>query len=141
MANKGHLVFLLLDISNSMLAEDVKPNRLSLMKKEMTELIELSSGDQFALGVFARSSVMAVPFTSDLSVVKAYLDDVSPEFLSSQGTHFLRAFKMASRSFEKVAGNIERGQKKEDLLFKTVVLVSDGEEPSPESKDVIEKDD
>ena len=129
--NKGIYILLLIDASNSMLAEDIKPNRLNFMKKEISRLIDLSSGDQIALGVFANSAILAAPFTNDLSAVKSYLNDLSTDHLSNQGTNFERAFHLAGRVFEKIKKN------KNELAVQVIVMVSDGENHSKETKKVI----
>lgn len=131
MKNKGIHILLLVDASNSMLAEDIKPNRITFMKKEISRLIDLSSGDQIALGIFAHSAILATPFTNDLSAVKSYLNDLSTEHLSNQGTNFERAFYLANKVFEKIKEN------KNELAVRTIVIASDGEDHSTETKKVI----
>ena len=125
--NRGGLILLMLDISHSMLVEDVKPNRLEFMKRELSRLIDLSSGDRIALAFFANSAVLACPFTTDLSAVKSYLNDLSTDYLSHQGTDFERAFDLVAQVFE---------QKKAPAV-KVVVIASDGEDHSKKTKDRI----
>ena len=98
---RGGYILLLVDISNSMLVEDIHPNRLDFVKKELSRFLDLSSGDQFALVFFANSSVLASPFTNDLSAVKSYLDDLSVDYLTNQGTNFERAFQLSAEAFKK----------------------------------------
>ena len=129
--NKGVYLLLLIDASNSMLAEDIKPNRLTFMKKEIARLIDLSSGDQIALGVFANSAILASPFTSDLSAVKSYLNDLSTDHLTNQGTNFERAFRLSAKVFDKIK------EKEKEKSIKAVVIASDGEDHSKETKKVI----
>jgi len=130
---KGIYMLLLVDISNSMLAEDVKPNRLTFMKQEILRLIDLSLGDQIALGIFANSSVLAIPFTHDLLAVKSYLNELSVNYLSHQGTNFKRAFELSHQVFEKVKENNIKD------FIKVVVVASDGEDHSTKTKKVIQK--
>ncbi|MBC6415726.1 MAG: VWA domain-containing protein [Bdellovibrionales bacterium] len=113
-------LLLMLDVSHSMLAEDIPPSRLDFAKKELSRWIELSWGEQIALGVFANSAVLISPFTSDLSAVKSYLEDISPEYLSHQGTDFRKLFQFVGRFFKK----------QRDIKVKVVVIVSDGEDHS-----------
>lgn len=131
--NKGLYILLLVDASNSMLAEDVKPNRLAFMKQELSRLIDLSSGDQIALGVFANSAILASPFTKDFSAVRSYLQDISPDYLTNQGTNFKRAFLLTGKTFKKV-----RESEKEKTV-KALVIVSDGENHTKEDKKAIQK--
>ena len=118
--NKGIHLLLLIDVSKSMLAEDIKPNRLSFVQKKISELIDLSSGDQIALGVFASSLLLITPFTNDLTAIKSYLNDLSADYLSNQGTDFGRAFQSSIKIFSDLKDN-ER-----EKSVKAVVLVSDG---------------
>ena len=127
--NKGGHILLLVDISNSMLVEDIRPNRLSFIKKELSRLLDLSSGDQVALAFFANSSVLACPFTNDLSAVKSYLDDLSADYLTNQGTNFERAFQLSAQVFEKL--------QQKDSVVKAVVLASDGEDHSSKIRRII----
>ena len=127
--NKGVPVLLLVDVSNSMLVEDIRPNRLSFLKQELSRLLDLSLGDQFALVFFANSSILASPFTNDLSAVKSYLSDLSADYLTNQGTNFERAFQLSAQVFEKL--------KKKDSFVKVVVLASDGEDHSIKTRKII----
>lgn len=129
LSNKGGYILLLVDVSNSMLVEDIRPNRLSFLKQELSRLLKLSSGDHVALAFFANSSILASPFTNDLSAVKSYLDDLSADYLSNQGTNFERAFQLSSQVFDKF--------KKETALVKIIVLASDGEDHSKKIRKTI----
>ena len=131
MQNRGIYILLLVDVSNSMLAEDIKPSRLTFMKKEISRLIDRSSGDQIALAVFAHSALLASPFTNDLSAVKSYLNDLSTDYLTNQGTNFEKAFQLSARVFETIKEN------ETDLVVKAIVIASDGEDHSKETKEVI----
>ena len=127
--NKGGFILLLVDVSNSMLVEDIRPNRLSFMKKELSRLLDMSSGDQIALAFFANSSVLASPFTNDLSAVKSYLDDLSADYLTNQGTNFERAFQLSAEVFGKL--------KQKGSIVKAVVVASDGEDHSSNTRRMI----
>ena len=129
LSNKGSYILLLVDVSNSMLVEDIRPNRLSFLKQELSRLLKMSSGDQIALAFFANSAILASPFTNDLSAVKSYLDDLSADYLSNQGTNFNRAFQLGAKIFEKF--------EKEKSLMKIIVLASDGEDHSKEIRKTI----
>ena len=130
--NRGVYILLLVDASNSMLAEDIKPNRLTFMKKEISRLIDLSPGDQIALAIFANSAILAAPFTNDLSAVKSYLNDLSTDHLTNQGTNFEKAFQLSARIFEKIK------EKENEQSVKAIVIASDGEDHSKETKKVIQ---
>ena len=130
--NKGIYMLLLIDASLSMLAEDVKPNRLSFMKKEISKLIDLSTGDKIALAIFAHTAVLSAPFTSDLSAIKSYLNDISTDYLSHQGTNFERAFRLAAQVFSKLKKN------EKNMFVKAIVIASDGEDHSKQTKKIIQ---
>ena len=127
--SKGVSILLLVDISNSMLVEDIRPNRLNFVKQELSRLLDLSSGDHVALAFFANSSILACPFTNDLSAVKSYLNDLSADYLTNQGTNFERAFQLSAQVFKKI--------QKKDSIVKAVVLVSDGEDHSSRNQKII----
>lgn len=130
--SQGIYMLLLVDASNSMLAEDVKPNRLTLMKQEVSRLIDLSSGDQMALGLFANSAILTTPFTKDFSVLKLYLQNISTNYLTNQGTNFVSAFRLSEKTFKKIKES-ERAK-----AVKVLVIASDGESPSQEYKNAIQ---
>ena len=132
MQNRGIYMLLLIDVSHSMLAEDIKPNRLTFMKKEISRLIDLSSGDQIALGLFANSAILAAPFTKDLSAVQSYLNDLSTDHLTNQGTNFKRAFHLGAKTFETIKEN------KNEKSVKAIVIASDGEDHFIGSKTAIQ---
>jgi len=130
--NRGVYIFLLVDASNSMLAEDVKPNRLIFMKKEISRFIDLSSGDQIALGIFANSAILAAPFTNDLSAVKSYLNDLSTHHLTNQGTSFEKAFQLSAQVFDTIK------ESENEQSVKVIVIASDGEDHSKKTKQVVQ---
>ena len=125
---RGSAILIMLDISHSMLVEDVQPNRLTFVKQELSRLIELSAGDQIALGFFAKSAFLVSPFTPDLSAIQSYLKEISTDYLSHQGTDFSNLFEMVARTFER----------QKDLEFKVVVIASDGEDHSPKTKEKVQ---
>lgn len=121
---RGSTLLIMLDVSHSMLTEDVHPNRLEFIKQELSRLIEMSTGDQIALGFFAKSAYLISPFTPDLSAVQSYLKDISTDYLSRQGTDFSKLFDLTAELFER----------QKDLEFKAVLIASDGEDHSPKTK-------
>ena len=129
----GVFIALMVDVSQSMLAEDVKPNRLSFMKQELGRFLDLSQGDQVALIAFAHSAVLVSPFTQDLAAIKSYLRDLTPDYFTNQGTHFGRAFNFAEKTFKNIR------EKKNQTSVKVIVMASDGEDHSKTSKDKIKK--
>lgn len=131
--NKGIYLLLLIDVSESMLAEDVKPNRLEFVKKEISQLINLSSGDQMALGVFANSFLLLAPFTNDLSAVESYLNNLSTDYLTKQGTNFGRAFQLSAGVFASIK------ESKSEQSVKAILIISDGEDHSKNTETTVKK--
>jgi|GEM_PF-1470312 len=115
-----HSLFIALDLSRSMLAEDVSPNRLVSAKRAITDLlsnIEQLSGDiRVSIILFSGSAVTFCPLTSDLEILRMYAREISPELFSSRGTSLLALKRI-----------IEEKKTSLDLKTFTVALFSDGE--------------
>ena len=121
-------VMIALDVSKSMLAEDVKPNRLERAKQLLTRLIDRLDNDRIGLVVFAGKAYMQMPMSSDHAAAKMYLSAATPESIPTQGTVLGDALKMCYAAFDPQ-------QKK----YKAVILVSDGEDHD-ESADKVASD-
>lgn len=105
-----------LDISNSMLAEDVTPNRLDKSKKLISRLVETFNNDKVAMIVFAGEAFTQLPITSDYISAKMFMESISPSLISTQGTDIRGAIDLAMKSF---TPNPEVGR--------AIVLITDGE--------------
>ena len=105
-----------LDISNSMLAEDVEPNRLVRSKMLVENLIDKFTNDKVGLIVFAGESFVQLPITSDFVSAKMFLNTIEPSLIDAQGTDIAGAINMASNSFTKQKG-----------IGKAIILITDGE--------------
>ena len=105
-----------LDISNSMLAEDIAPNRLEKSKKMISKLIDKFENDKVGLIVFAGDAFVQLPITNDFISAKMFLETISPSLISRQGTDIGAAINLAMKSFtpEKEVG-------------KAVIVITDGE--------------
>jgi Ca-activated chloride channel homolog len=129
--NQGVEVLLLVDVSRSMLAEDLRPSRLEVAKKELTRLVDLSTGDRFGLVAFAGSAVLLSPMTTDREAIKMYLESLNPDMVSSQGTDFSKALDVARGALDR--GSVGDGA--EDVAVTRVVLMaSDGETHDEDDK-------
>jgi len=117
LTQKGNDVFIALDVSKSMLAEDVKPNRLERAKREVKDLLELLKGDRVGLIAFAGTAFVLSPLTLDAAAVRLFLDDVSPDLLPQGGTAIAEAIRKATASFP--------GEEKK---HKVLILLTDGED-------------
>jgi Ca-activated chloride channel family protein len=105
-----------LDISNSMLAEDIAPNRLEKSKKIISKLIDKFENDKIGLIVFAGDAFVQLPITNDFISAKMFMETISPSLISRQGTDIGAAINLAMKSFtpEKEVG-------------KAVIVITDGE--------------
>lgn len=106
-----------LDVSNSMLAEDILPNRLIRAKYAVRSLLAKLREDRVGLVVFAGSAFLQCPLTSDYSIVELILDGVDTETVGTQGTAIAEALQIAGHSFQ----HDQKGNK-------AVVLITDGED-------------
>lgn len=118
--SEGVEIIFMIDISRSMLAEDTKPNRLSLAKAGMIRFINQSgSKHRYGLIAFAGSAILLSPLTSDLDLIKSYIGSLDTSTISSQGTDFQAGFKLAQRAFKEGAT---------EPSTKVLMILSDGED-------------
>ncbi len=113
---RGVTLVIVVDASKSMLAEDVKPNRLARAKAELASLIDELSGNAVGIVSFAGDAYVLCPLTTDLEAAKLFLDIISPELMPVPGSDFGRAIQVASTLFN--PGSATRA----------LVLVTDGED-------------
>lgn len=116
---RGTDLVICLDISNSMLAEDLKPNRISRAKQSINQLINQLQGDRIGLVVFAGTSFVQLPVTSDYSAAKTFIDVITPEMITTQGTAIGESLQTAFSAF---------GQDENKKRSRSIVLISDGED-------------
>lgn len=105
-----------LDISNSMLAQDVTPSRLEKSKKLVSRLVETFNNDKVAMIVFAGEAFTQLPITSDYISAKMFLETISPSLITTQGTDIRGAIDLAMKSFTP-----------NDGVGRAIVLITDGE--------------
>lgn len=132
----GIEILLLVDVSNSMLTEDVRPSRLDLAKSELKRLVDMMGSDRMAMVAFAGSAILLSPLTGDKSAIKMYLDDLTPDFVQTQGTSFERGLSEAMEAFKR--GGVE-AMPDEGRVTRVVVIVSDGEDHEQGALDYVEK--
>lgn len=106
-----------MDISNSMLAEDVEPSRLVRTKMMVENLVDKFTDDKIALIVFAGDAFVQLPITSDYVSAKMFLSDINPSLIATQGTDIARAIEMASHSFTQQEG-----------IGRAIIVITDGED-------------
>lgn len=105
-----------LDISNSMMAEDIAPNRLEKAKNIISKLIDKFENDKVGLVVFAGDAFVQLPITGDFISAKMFLESISPTLISRQGTDIGAAINLSMKSF---SHNEEVG--------KAIIVITDGE--------------
>ena len=119
----GSDIAICLDVSNSMMAEDVKPNRLTRCKQVINNLLNTMTGDRVSLIVFAGTSFIEMPLTNDYTAAKLFLDQVDCSMIKAQGTAIGDAIEKAMATF---------GYGDEDREWTTnnsraIIVISDGE--------------
>jgi Ca-activated chloride channel family protein len=114
---RGIDLIIALDVSKSMLAEDLKPNRLEQAKREVEGLIDRLEGDRVGLIAFAGTAFMQCPLTLDYGAAKMFLDLIGPDLIPVPGTALGEAIRLATRSFDP-----------KEHQHKALVLVTDGED-------------
>ncbi len=121
---KGLDLLLVQDVSLSMLAEDISPNRLTRAKHEISSFLENLRGDRVGLMAFAGESQLLCPLTLDYGALRLFLEDLSP-FGIEPGTDLAGAMERALRVFESV--------EKRAAKYQVMVVLSDGEEHDPKA--------
>ena len=120
---RGIEVMVALDVSNSMLAEDVSPNRLEKAKMLISRMADKMSNDKIGLIVFAGDAFIQLPITSDFVSAKMFLDAISPEMVGTQGTNIGEAIRLAMNSFTTQEG-----------VTRAVMVLTDGEDHEGEAE-------
>ena len=113
---KGVEVMIALDISNSMLAQDVQPSRLEKAKRLISKLVDGMENDKVGMIVFASETFTQLQITCDYYSAKMFLESINPSLISKQGTAIGAAISLAARSFTPQEG-----------VGRAIVVISDGE--------------
>ena len=119
-------VMVALDVSNSMLAQDIKPSRLERAKQVLNRIIDKMSNNRMGLVVFAGQAFLQMPLTSDLAAAKLYVSNASPDAVPRQGTVIGDALKMCNAA-------LDTKEKK----YKAIILISDGEDHDEKADDAV----
>lgn len=114
---KGRDIVVAMDVSKSMLADDVKPTRLDKSKQFVSKLMDQLPDDRIALIWFAGKAYLPMPLTADQGAAKLFVQSASPEAVPTQGTVIGEALRLASESFPQ-----------ESKRYKIVLLITDGED-------------
>jgi Ca-activated chloride channel family protein len=116
MKREGIEIIIALDVSNSMMAEDVQPNRLERAKQELSKLLDKLHNDRIGLIVFAGDAYTQIPVTNDYLSAKMFLSGISTNMVSRQGTAIGSAIELAVKSFSP-----------QTQASKAIIIISDGE--------------
>ena len=114
---KMNNVIFLLDVSNSMNAEDIQPNRMTLAKNLMINTMAKMENDRVGIVIFAGESTSIMPLTTDYTAAETYISAIETQIMKIQGTDFLKGMQESAYKFQ----NIAKGSRK-------IVLISDGED-------------
>ena len=126
---KGRDVVFLLDVSKSMLAGDLRPNRLERAKVAIQDVLNIMEGDRVGLVIFSGNDALKCPLTHDYDFFRTVLEKVSPDDVSRGGTNLGDAIRTATR---KVFG-------KKEGKFRDVILITDGEDHGSLPKNAAEE--
>ena len=113
---EGVQIIIALDVSRSMLAEDVKPSRLVRAKLEIADLMQRLQGDEVGLVLFSGAAFLQFPLTFDYLSAKNFIENANTEMITRQGTNIEQAIEVASRSFSE-----------EMISQKVILIITDGE--------------
>ncbi len=114
---KGIEIVIALDVSNSMLAEDIQPNRLEKAKQAIARLVEKLADDKIGLIVFAGDAYVQIPITSDYTSVKMFLSSINTQIVPKQGTAIGSAIDLGINSFSP-----------DNEASKALIIITDGED-------------
>ena len=121
-------VMVALDVSNSMLAQDIKPNRLERAKQLLNKMVDKIGDNRMGLVVFAGQAYLQMPLTTDLGAAKMYISNASPNIVSLQGTVLGEALRISNAS-------LDTKEKK----YKAIVLISDGEDHDDKAEEIVKQ--
>lgn len=121
---EGIDLMIALDVSNSMLAEDLSPNRLERSKRAIYQLIQKLHNDRLGIIVFAGDAYVQLPITTDYSSAKLFLETIGTDIVPTQGTSIGAAINLAMESFD-----FENG------TSKSIIVITDGENHEDDAKE------
>jgi Ca-activated chloride channel family protein len=124
---EGIDIFIAIDVSNSMMAEDIAPNRLERSKQAISRLLDKLEGDRIGIIVFAGKAYIQLPITTDYAAARLFLSTINTEIVPSQGTAIGEAIEIAMKSFDQNDRN------------KAVVIISDGEDHEENASDMADE--
>ncbi len=115
--SQGVDIMVAIDVSNSMLAEDLKPNRMESARRALSRLLDQLRGDRLGMVVFAGDAFVQLPITTDRSAARLFLNSVNTDAVPTQGTAIGTAIDLAHRSFDL-----------EQPGSRAIIVITDGED-------------
>lgn len=131
MEQSGVNMMVVLDLSKSMNAEDIRPSRLDKAKFEIQRLIERSGGDRIGLLVFTGEAFIQSPMTLDYSALRLFMDIAETQQMPEGTTNFRAAFEKAFESFESL-------EEQQETAASVLLLLSDGEDHGPSYENALD---
>ena len=116
-----------LDVSKSMLAEDIAPNRLEKAKRIIPEIINTLNNDRVGVIAYAATALPILPITDDYSTAKTFLQSLNTDMLSSQGTAIIQSINLAQKFYDD-----------EDQTNRVLCILSDGEDHEVDRQNLLE---
>ncbi len=124
---KGIDIMIALDVSNSMLAEDIKPSRLEMSKQAISKLIDNLGNDRLGIVIFAGNAYMQLPITTDYSAAKMFLSNIDTKIVPTQGTAIGEAIELSEGAFD------------DETHSRAIIIISDGENHEDDALDAAKK--
>jgi len=124
---KGIDIMIALDVSNSMLAEDIKPSRLEMSKQAISKLIDNLGNDRLGIVIFAGNAYMQLPITTDYSAAKMFLTSIDTKIVPTQGTAIGEAIELSVGAFD------------DETHSRAIIIISDGENHEDDALDAAKK--
>ncbi|MDP7557435.1 MAG: VWA domain-containing protein [Nitrospinaceae bacterium] len=117
LTQEGVDIIIALDVSSSMLAQDIKPNRLERAKHKIADLLNMLDGDRIGLVAFAGTSYLQCPLTLDYSAANIFLNAIDTQLIPVQGTAIGHAVRTSVKAFNE-----------QDTHSRAIILITDGED-------------
>ena len=125
---RGIDIVVALDVSDSMKAEDVKPNRLTRARREIVDLIERLEGDRVSLVPFAGTAFLEMPLTLDYATFLLFLNNIEPGFIPIKGTNIEAALEKSLDAFSIKEKSLKSKQNLKSNRSRAILIVTDGED-------------
>jgi len=125
---RGIDIIIAIDCSASMLAEDIKPNRMERAKYELSSFIDRLHGDRIGIIAFAGTAFLQCPLTLDYGAAKMFLNIIDTNLIPQPGTSIGSAIKLAMKSFEH-----------KERKYKALIILTDGEDHDKNTPDIVDE--